>query len=224
MKYKFGTWGLIVCLLICISGCSNSKTSPDKNSISVTDTLKEIIDTTLLFNGKTLEGWEVTEFGPRGPVSVSGDQIVIGMGDGCTGITWKKAFPRNDYELTLEAKRVAGTDFFCGITFPVDKSPCSLIIGGWGGGTVGLSSINGKDASENETTTMRNFEMNRWYHIRLLVSENSIKAWIDSENVVDFSIGDKKLSIRPEVELSKPFGIATWQTTGALRNIRLKRI
>ena len=40
-----------------------------------------------------LTGWEITNFGPQGPVFISGDQIVLGMGDGCTGITWKKEFP-----------------------------------------------------------------------------------------------------------------------------------
>lgn len=207
-------------LLIFASGCPNSNTTPKKESITVS----ESTDTTLLFNGKTLEGWEVTNFGPQGPVSVSGDQMILGMGDGCTGVTWKKAFPRSDYEVTLDAKRIAGTDFFCGITFPVDKSPCSLIVGGWGGGTVGLSSIDGKDASENETTLIRNFEANRWYHIRLVVSDGFIRSWIDSDKVIDFAIGNKKLSIRPEVELSKPFGIASWKTTAAIRNIHLKRI
>jgi hypothetical protein len=202
-----------------IVSCSNGRPVTKNESTSI----KEITDTTLLFNGKTLDGWEITNFGPQGPVSVSGDQIILGMGDGCTGITWKKAFPRTDYEVTLDAKRVAGVDFFCGITFPVDKSQCSLIVGGWGGGTVGLSSIDGKDASENETTSIRNFETGRWYHIRLVVSDGSIKSWIDSTKVVDFAIGNKKLSIRPEVELSRPFGIASWNTTAAIRNIHLKR-
>ena len=58
----------------------------------------------------------------------------------------------SDYEVTLEAMRVDGNDFFCGMTFPAGKDPCTLIVGGWGGTVVGLSSINGMDASENETT------------------------------------------------------------------------
>ena len=58
-----------------------------------------------LFNGKTLDGWEITNFGPQGPVYVSGDAIILAMGDGCTGITWKKDFPDINYEVTLEAKR-----------------------------------------------------------------------------------------------------------------------
>ena len=171
-----------------------------------------------------LTGWEVTNFGPQGPVSVSGDQIILGMGEGCTGITWKGDFPKVDYEVSLDAKRVEGNDFFCGMTFPAGKDPCTLIIGGWGGTTVGLSSINGLDASDNSTRTLMKFEKNRWYHIRLAVTGSEIRAWIDSLMVVDFKIGSNKLSIRPEVELSKPFGITSWNTTAALRNIKVTRI
>ncbi len=209
----------LICLVF-ISGCSGNKSS--KKTEPVTLSAKQ--DTSFLFDGKTLDGWEITNFGPQGPVYVSGNEIILGMGDGCTGITWKKAFPRTGYEVSLDAKRVAGNDFFCGITFPVGKSPCSLIIGGWGGATVGLSSIDGKDASENETTTIRNFEKNTWYHIRLIVTDEFIRSWIDSDKVVDFTIDHKKLSIRPEVELSRPFGIASWNTTAAIRNIHLQRI
>ncbi len=178
----------------------------------------------LLFNGTNLEGWEITNFGPQGPVYVSGGSIVLGMGDGCTGVTWKKDFPSDDYEVTLEAKRTQGTDFFCGMTFPVGKSPCTLVVGGWGGTLVGLSSINGRDASENETRTLRKFENDQWYTIRLRVAGGAIKAWIDDEMVVDFTIGDKLLTIRSEVELSRPFGIASWVTTAAIRNIRVERV
>lgn len=174
-----------------------------------------------LFDGKSLDGWEITEFGPQGPVYISDGKIILGMGDGCTGITWKEDFPVDNYEVSLEAMRVDGTDFFCGMTFPAGKYPISLIIGGWGGTVVGLSSINGMDASENETTTLRQFEKNRWYNIRLRVADGKILAWIDNEQVVDFTIGEHILSIRPEVELSKPFGVASWRTTAALRNIKL---
>jgi len=200
-----------------IPGCSDNKT-PKKEAESAGVSL----DSTYIFNGKTLDGWEITNFGPQGPVYVSGDQLMLGMGDGCTGVTWKGAFPESGYEVNLDAKRVAGSDFFCGITFPVRDRFCSLIVGGWGGGTVGLSSIDGKDASENETTLIRNFETNRWYHIRLIVTDEYIKSWIDTSKVVDFRIEGKKLSLRPEVELSKPFGITSWKTTAAVRNIRLQ--
>lgn len=210
---------ILICLII-PPGCSDRKNSVKKESVVI----HEIRDTSLLFDGKSLDGWEITNFGPQGPVYVSGDKIILGMGDGCTGITWKKAFPRTGYEISLDAMRVAGNDFFCGMTFTAGKNPCTLIIGGWGGATVGLSSIDGKDAAENETTTIRNFDKNKWYHIRLAVTDEYIKSWIDNDKVVDYKIGNKKLSIRPEVELSRPFGIASWNTTAAIRNIRLQRI
>jgi len=178
-------------------------------------------DSGYLFDGNTLKGWEITDFGTQGDVYVSDGKIVLGMGDGCTGITWEEEFPETNYEVTLEAMRVDGNDFFCGMTFPSGKDPCSLIVGGWGGTIVGLSSINGMDASENETTLNRQFEKDRWYRIRLKVTEEVIQVWIDDEKVVDFTIGDNYLSIRPEVELSKPFGIASWRTTAAIRNICL---
>jgi hypothetical protein len=210
---------ILICI-VCISGCKNGKSSNRTESSAE----KAIIDSTLLFNGKSLDGWEITNFGPQGPVNVSGDQIILGMGEGCTGVTWKNSFPATGYEVSLDAKRVAGNDFFCGITFPVGKSFCSLIVGGWAGTTVGLSSIDGKDASKNETTSHRNFDKDKWYHIRLEVTDEYIKSWIDSDKVVDFIIDNKHLSIRPEVELSKPFGIASWYTTAAIRNIHLTRI
>jgi hypothetical protein len=210
---------ILICLVI-ISGCSDRNPFAKKESAVI----HEVRDTSLLFDGKSLDGWEITNFGPQGPVYVSGGEIILGMGEGCTGITWKKAFPRTGYEVSLDAMRVAGNDFFCGMTFPVGKNPCTLIIGGWGGATVGLSSIDGKDASENETTTIRNFDKNRWYHIRLAVTDEFIKSWIDSDRVVNYIINNKKLSIRPEVELSRPFGIASWNTTAAIRNIHLQRI
>jgi hypothetical protein len=196
--------------------------SGELNTVKVDEAVNS--DSTLMFDGKSLDGWEITNFGPQGPVYVSVDKIILGMGDGCTGITWKGDFPVNNYKVSLETMRMQGNDFFCGITFPVDKEACTLIVGGWGGTVVGLSSINKQDASENETTTLQKFEKEKWYRICLVVKNDTIKATIDDRVVVDFVKGNKELSIRPEVQLSKPFGIASWNTTAALKNIRLERI
>jgi len=204
-------------IIIVLTGCN----AAPKEKREINNNSPAIGDITVNFNGISSTGWEVTNFGPQGPVSVSGDQIILGMGEGCTGITWKGDFPKVDYEVSLDAKRVEGNDFFCGMTFPAGKDPCTLIVGGWGGTTVGLSSIDGLDASDNNTRTLLRFEKNRWYHIRLAVTRNQIQAWIDSLRVVNFTIGSNKLSIRPEVELSKPFGITSWNTTAALRNIKV---
>jgi hypothetical protein len=213
---------LILCVILLYS-CRGGLKSEREKQKTPTQSVEQP-DTTYLFNGKTLDRWEITNFGPQGPVYVSGGEIILGMGEGCTGITWKRDFPEINYKVTLEAKRVSGNDFFCGMTFPVGKDPCTLIVGGWGGAVVGLSSINKMDASENETTKLMKFDKDRWYRICLIVKEDTIKALIDDEVVVDFAIGDKKLSIRPEVELSKPFGITSWTTTAALRKIRVVKI
>ncbi|MBN2588491.1 MAG: hypothetical protein JXA96_01410 [Sedimentisphaerales bacterium] len=58
------------------------------------------------------------------------------------GIYWTGPLVTMSYEITLEAMRVEGSDFFCGLTFPVDENPCTLIPGGWGGTLCGLSCIN----------------------------------------------------------------------------------
>jgi hypothetical protein len=178
----------------------------------------------ITIDGEPLHEWEITNFGPQGPVYVSGDEIILGMGEGCTGITWTGELPLMDYRVNLEAKRVAGNDFFCALTFPVEDDPCTLIVGGWSGTVVGLSSIDGKDASENETTTYREFERNRWYDICLVVTKDSIRAFIDDEVAVDLATVGKHLSVRPEVRLSRPFGIASWYTTAAIRNINITRL
>lgn len=217
--YLISAFLLTALILSCSSGGNIKKREAGPDSEGLPE-----LDSTFIFKGKNLDGWEITNFGPQGPVDVSGGKIYLGMGDGCTGITYKNDFPETGYEVTLEAMRVEGNDFFCGMTFPSGKDPCTLIVGGWGGTTVGLSSINGKDASENETTRYMNFEKNRWYAIKLRVTTGKIEAWIDDEKVVDFTIDGKKLSVRPEVELSRPFGIASWRTTAALRNIRVQKI
>lgn len=176
-----------------------------------------------LFDGKTLKGWKETQFAGKGEVRVEKGQIILEMGY-MTGITWTGDLPRMNYEVELEAMRVEGSDFFCGLTFPVGEDPCSLIVGGWGGGVVGLSSLDGEDASSNETTQYLSFEKGRWYKIRLKVVPGKIQTWIDGDKVVDVDTTGRKISIRVEVEESKPFGIATWSTTGALRNIRLRKL
>ena len=120
--------------------------------------------------------------------------------------------------------RIEGGDFFAGITFPVTDSFCSLILGGWGGTVVGLSSINGLDASENETSQSIVFQSNRWYDVRIRVTPGRIEAWLDDKQIVNQDIKGKQIYTRIEVELSQPLGIASYRTKSAVRDIRLRRI
>jgi hypothetical protein len=176
-----------------------------------------------LFDGKSLTGWKSSDFAAPGKVHVKDGAIIMEKGKRLTGITYTKGdFPKIDYEVTLEAKRIEGEDFFCTTTFPVGDSPCSLVVAGWHGTIVGLSNIDDMDASSNETTKTMKFKNDRWYRVRLRVTKNRIQSWIDSKNVVDFDTTDRRLTIRLECEASKPFGIAAWDTTGAVRDIRVR--
>jgi 3-keto-disaccharide hydrolase len=177
-----------------------------------------------LFDGKTLEGWKITNFGGEGDVEASDGKILMDFGSSLTGITYDGEFPKTNYEIRLEAKRVDGNDFFCGMTFPVADSHCSFILGGWGGAVVGLSSIDGNDASQNETTQYKRFETDQWYKIRLRVKPKRIEAWIDGKVWVDQDIVDRKISTRGEVDLSKPFGICAWETRAELRKIQIREL
>jgi hypothetical protein len=177
-----------------------------------------------LFDGQTLGLWKVTDFGGQGDVYVKDGAIYMEMGSYTTGITWSGPVVRMSYEIMLEAMRVDGTDFFCALTFPVGKDPCTLVLGGWGGTLCGLSNIGFYDASENETTTFYSFENKTWYHVRLRVEPDRIQAWLDGEPLVDVETTGKRIDIRPEMDLCQPLGIATWVTTGAVRNIFLTRL
>jgi len=178
-----------------------------------------------LFDGQSLTGWSETQFAGRGEVECRDGVILLKMGDPFTGISCTNDVPHINYEVALDAMRVMGSDFFCGLTVPVGDSFCSLIVGGWGGSLVGISSLNGMDASENETTKFVSFESRRWYRIRLRVTERKIQAWIDAEKLVDVDTTDKKISLRPgDIELSKPFGLACWQTSALLREIKLRPV
>jgi hypothetical protein len=146
------------------------------------------------------------------------------MGNDMTGITWTREVPRTDYEVTLQARRVDGSDFFCGLTFPVQEDYCSLILGGWGGSVVGLSSLDGYDASENETTQWIQFDNQRWYRVRVRVTRARIEAWLDQKQIIDVKLEGRRISTRIEVDPSNPFGISTWRTTGAVRDLRLRRL
>lgn len=178
-----------------------------------------------LFNKKNMDGWKVTNFGGEGEVYREKDYVVIAQGVDLSGITsTRKDLPTSNYEIELEATRAEGNDFFVGLTFPYKKSSCSLILGGWGGGVCGLSSIDSMDASENETTSYTSFTNGQWYKVRLKVTDDMIEAWLDKAQIVEVETADRKMDVRFEVELSKPMGFCTFQSTAYIRNARIRRL
>jgi hypothetical protein len=183
-------------------------------------------DATPLFDGKTLKNWATTDFAGGLEAHVEKGAIQIESGAELSGITWTNgSLPKNNYEISLEAMKVQGNDFFCGLTFPVRDSFCSLILGGWGGGVVGLSSLDGMDASENETTKSLYFAPDRWYRVRLRVTDKKIEAWLDDELIINVATQDHQVALRfGEIYRSKPLGIAAYQTGSALKNIQLRLV
>jgi len=176
-----------------------------------------------LFDGKTLQGWRETAFTDHGKVRVENAAIVLAPGAPMTGVTWNGAFPKSNYEVRFEAARMYGNDFFASLTFPVGDSFCTWVTGGWGGDIVGLSSIEGWDASDNETRSYFTFEKDRWYALRLRVNGNQIGAWIDDVQVIDVDVEGRTLSLYfGETKLSTPFGFASYRTTGGLRKIEYR--
>ncbi len=173
-----------------------------------------------LFDGKDLGQWKPTPFGGEGEVRVEEGLLRIAVGSDMSGITWTGEFPRTSFEVSLEARRDDGFDFFCGLTFPVGDGACSLIVGGWGGTVVGLSSIDGLDASQNATTTAGDFESNRWYAIRVQVTPRRIVCFIDDKPVVDQAVEGHTFDVRSEMLPARPLGIATYATAASLRSLR----
>ena len=177
-----------------------------------------------LFDGKTLTGWKVPNFGGQGEVRVKDGMVVMEMGNDMTGIVYTGEVPETDYEIELEGSRLDGIDFFCTTTFRVGKEPCTLVVGGWGGTVVGLSNVDYYDASDNLTTSFHEFKNKQWYKVRIRVTEPKVEAWIDDEQVVNQKRKGHKFGIRIEVDLCQPLGISAWCTTGAVRNIRMRRL
>jgi hypothetical protein len=182
-------------------------------------------DWNLLFNGKDLGVWHVSDFAGGGEVKVESGLLVLGMGGPFTGVGCSNPPARMNYELALDAMRVSGSDFFCGLTLPVGSNCCSLIVGGWGGGVVGISSLDGYDASENETTKFLDFERGRWYRLRMRVTEKKLEAWLDDRKVVNVATEERRIAVRPgEIETSQPLGIACYSTTAAIRGLRWRAV
>lgn len=178
-----------------------------------------------LFDGKSLKGWQITDFSGHGAAKCESGLLVIESGDSLSGVNWTNGVPKTNYEVALDAMRVEGADFFCGLTFPVGETNCSLILGGWGGAVTGLSSVDGEDASENETSRNMKYERGRWYRVRVRVTDAKIEAWVDAEQIVDVKTKGRKIGLRfGEIELSRPLGLATYQTRAALREIKIRRL
>ena len=180
----------------------------------------------VLFDGKSMDDWETVDIGGSGSVELDGEQLVINLGESLSGVVYKKSdkLPLTNYEISLEAKRLQGVDFFVGLTFPINdpKTHLTLVMGGWGGSVTGISSIDGMDASENNTGTFQRFNDDKWYKVVLRVTPKDIVVTLDGKEVINTDIEGKKLGLRPgPMESYVGLSLTTFQTTAAIRNMKL---
>ena len=179
-----------------------------------------------LLDGKTLARWEIVRFGGEGEPYVKNGVLTMPMATNglMTGVNWDgPSLPVNNYAIYYEARRMEGNDFFGSISFPYKDSFATLIVGGWGGMVCGLSCIDGHDASENETTKFIHFKDHQWYPVHLRVTTDSIRAVIDTVQVVNIATKGKVIHLRGGT-MAPDLTLYTYLTTGEIRNLRIKKM
>ena len=221
MMNRAGWVGGLCAVVLCACLGADGPSTPAKDQKKAQAQDAKIV----LFDGKTLDGWKKADFYHSGAVKVEDGSIVLVKSDSMTGVTCtRKDLPKSDYELTYEAMRVDGDDFFAAATMPVGESFMTFVNGGWGGHISGLSSIDGADASENETTANITFKNKTWYKYRVRVTAEVIRCWVDDKAVVEVKIKDRQVGTRLEVRANQPLGFATWETGGAIRKVEIRRL
>lgn len=182
----------------------------------------EASDPVSLFDGKVLGAWKPVAFGGEGAVSVVNGAIRLERGNDLTGVVWTGKVPGPSFRVDMEAMRVDGSDFFCAVTVPVARSYCSFVVGGWGGTVVGFSSLDGLDASENETSRGLPLADGRWYRIGVDVTPDRIQGLVDDTVVAEAKLAGREVDVRIEMLPCRPLGIASWRTTSDIRAITLQ--
>jgi hypothetical protein len=154
--------------------------------------------------------------------------LVLGAGEPFSAVKYDgpiDRIPLEGYEIAWDAMRVDGNDFFSALTFPVGKpDKCvTLVTGGWGGWTVGVSTLNHAFANENETSSSFEFKSGRWYRFVLQVTPECLLCSINGKQQFKVGLKDKQLAMHPsEIQRCMPLGFASYQTTGAIRNLQIR--
>jgi|694.fasta_scaffold01983_4 hypothetical protein len=175
-----------------------------------------------LLTGELKEKWEPTTFGGEGKVEFKDEELLLEIGFPLTGTTFKGEFPKEGFEIEMEANRLEGSDFLCGLTFPVGDGFCTYVGGGWGGTLVGLSCIDSNDAANNNTTQYFNFENKKWYKFRVRVDKQHITCWIDDKEYIKQPRDGHQFQLRSEVNANRPMGLAVYQSRVAVRNFKYR--
>lgn len=183
-----------------------------------------------LLEDESLPKWSLADFMDGGTAQIREGEMWLGEGAPMTGMVLRSwtadGMPLIDYSVEYEALRVKGSDFFATLTFPVmDEEHCvSFVLGGWGGKQIGISSIDGLDASMNETSGVMDFEDGKWYAVRVEVRKGLLQVWVDGASVVHVLTQGRILGLRTGIEPCAPFGLASYGTEGRIRNLVVKRL
>lgn len=182
-----------------------------------------------LLSPEFASAWKAAGMTEEGMVSLKQGEIVLHPGQPMTGArfeAWKSAeLPVMRYAIEYEAMRVEGNDFFGTVTFPVNDSHVSLVVGGWGGTLVGISSIDDMDAGENSTRGNAYFKNNEWHQVRVEVRDDGLKAWINQKLFVNVSTKGRQLGLRAgDIERCVPFGFASYATHARIRGVVVRRL
>ena len=155
--------------------------------------------------------------------------LVLERGEPFTVVRYEGKAPLlvDEYEISWEAARLAGNDFFASLTFPVgSREKCATFVtGGWGGWTTGVSSIGHQFANENETTGSMEFALGQWYAFTLQVNTRCLRGLIDGKEQFKVGLKGKAIDMHPsEITKSMPLGFASYSTKGAIRNVRVRAL
>ena len=138
----------------------------------------------------------------RGKVALEDGQLVLGPGGPYSGAAWTREFPTINYEVTLHVQRRAGRSL-CNVTFPVGSALCTLRPRAW------------------DLT----FERDRWYELRLRVTEARVEAWLDGRKLADVPRAAAQTALPLAFDALKPFGVhAALGTQVAIRHIAVGRL
>jgi len=175
--------------------------------------------------------WQKADIPEEGTFACKDQELTLAPGlpmTGCKFTAWSTlGLPGTGYSIEYEAMRAEGDDIFGMCTFPVSshQAHATFVIGGWGGTLTGISSIDFKDASENSTRAEQRFENGVWHHVRIEIRDQDLRAWVNHKRVVNVSILGRKVSLRAGyIDHCLPFGFATWNTTGKIRQVQIRML
>jgi Domain of Unknown Function (DUF1080) len=182
-----------------------------------------------LFNGKDLSGWKRAEIWGNGTVEARSNGVVsCGIGKPLSGIAYTNSFPTMSYEVKMDAMRKEGGDFFVAMTLPIETNACTIVIGGWGGGLCGISSIEYMDASENPYSSGLALTNNVWYTLRVRVTPGLLEVFLN-DTLYTAKVTFEKSSLftlrsGSDIDKTLPFGLATYETHALWRNLTVSTI